>query len=212
MSSILTVCDANVCRSVAAELMLASEFALHSSLADITVESRGANALTAHSACRMVADLNDDEPWLRRVRAHQSRQLDADAVEAAELILTASVGSRAAVVSLVPGARRRVFTLREALWLGAGYRPASGAVGDDLVRDFAAHLDAGRGLRQLPQHRVSRWRTPSNPLDIADGHAAGRRAHTATLTQVQQTVSELVRLLIQDPTLPFLATGRETER
>jgi len=210
--SILTVCDANVCRSVAAELLLAGEFALHSQLAGIEVTSRGANALAAHSACRAVVELHDDEQWRRRARAHQSRQLDEGAIEDADLILTATVSTRSAVVSMRPAARRRVFTLREALWLGAGYRSESGASGDDLVREFAGHLDASRGLRQPPQRRKTPWRAQPEPFDIADGHGGNRRAHTATLAQVQETASGLVRLLVQDPTLPFLAGRRSADR
>lgn len=211
MSGILTVCDANVCRSVAAELLLRSEFALHASLAEVEVISRGAKALPAHSACRMVVELHDDEQWRRRAGAHQSRALDAASIGAADLILTASTSSRSAVVSMVPSARRRVFTLREALLLSAGYRPAAGAVGADLVRDFAAHLDVNRGLQHPPAVRSRPWRRADDPLDIADGHTGSKRAHVTTLAQVQSVVSDLVKLLIQDPTLPFLAKQRGAE-
>ena len=208
MSGILTVCDANVCRSVAAEFLLAEEFSQRASLAGVRVSSRGAQALQAHSACRLVAEMREDETWLARSRRHQSLQLGAEEIEDADLILTATTSSRAAVVSLVPGARRRVFTLREALWLAPGFSPKPGAVGDDLVRDFAAHLDAQRGLQQVPVRRARPWRRAAHPFDIADGHGAGRRAHAATLQQVQKTVAELVRAMATDPTLPFLSTRR----
>lgn len=206
MSGILTVCDANICRSVAAELLFRSEFALHAPLAGVPVTSRGAEALQSHSACRMVAELHDDEQWQKGAGAHRSRQLDAEAVEEADLILTASSRTRSAVVSLVPSARRRVFTLREALWLSAGYRPTPGATGSALLQDFTAHLDANRGLRPPAVEKSRFRRSVANPLDIADGHTAGRRAHVATLAQVQSVVTDLVRLLNQDPTLPFLAS------
>lgn len=208
MSGILAVCDANVCRSVAAELLLAEEFARHTGLAEVRVSSRGAQALAAHSACRMVADLRDDDAWRKRARRHQSAQLDADAIDEADLILTATVGSRSAVVSLGPGARRKVFTLREALWLAAGYVPTPGATGDDLVRDLVAHLDARRGLQQPPVARRLPWRRAEHPLDIADGHGAARRAHAATLREVESAVTGLARIIVQDPTLPFLSTRR----
>jgi protein-tyrosine phosphatase len=212
MSGILTVCDANVCRSVAAEMLLASEFGVHSALAGITVTSRGAKALAGHGTCRMVAELRDDEPWLKRAREHQAHQLDAAAIEEADLILTAGLSTRSAVVSLVPGARRRVFTMREALWMAAGFRPSAGARGDALIRDFASHLDAQRGLHQPPVARGRLWRPAENPFDIVDAHGAGRRAHAAAIAQVQETMSGLVHLLIQDPTLPFLANGESAIR
>lgn len=208
MSGILTVCDANICRSVAAEMLLAEEFSRHTVLAGVQVSSRGAQALAAHSACRMVVDLRDDEAWRTRARRHQSAQLDPDAIDDADLILTATVGSRSAVVSMAPGARRKVFTLREALWIAEGYRPTPGAVGDELVRDLVAHLDARRGLQQLSAVRRLPWRRTEHPLDIADGHGAARRAHAATLREVESAVSELVGIMAQDPTLPFLSTRR----
>ncbi|MBO9625098.1 MAG: hypothetical protein J7484_01835 [Microbacterium sp.] len=208
MSGILTVCDANVCRSVAAELLLRGEFAMHSALASVPVVSRGVEALQAHSACRLVAELHGDDAWQRGARAHQSRQLAPDDVETADLILTATTRVRSAVVSSLPAARRRVFTMREALWLAHGYQPSAGATGNALVQDFAAFLDAHRGLRQPPMERARLWRPAAAPFDIADGHTAGRRAHVATLAQVQDVVSGLSKLLIQDPTLPFLARKR----
>lgn len=210
MSGILTVCDANVCRSVAAEFLLAEEFAQRTSLAGVQVRSRGAQALQAHSACRLVAELRDDESWISRSRRHQSLQLDAEAIEAADLVLTATTSTRAAVVSLVPGARRRVFTLREALWLAPEFAPTPGAVGDDLIRDFTSHLDAQRGLLPVTVKRGAPWRRVVHPLDIVDGHGTGRRAHAATIQQVQKTVSELVGVMVKDPTLPFL-TRRHRE-
>lgn len=207
MSGILTVCDANVCRSVAAELLLVEQFSRHLAAAGIQVQSRGAQALPAHSACRLVEDLRDDEAWRSRARRHQSAQLDVAAIEAADLILTATTSTRAAVVSLVPSARRRVFTLREAVSSASGFRPATGAAGDDLVRDFTAHLDARRGLQQLPKTRASRWRRSSHPFDIADGHTGGHRAHVEAVAQVQKAVSQLVAAMTADPTLPFLPGG-----
>lgn len=208
MAGILTVCDANVCRSVAAELLLSAEFSRHTSLAGVNVSSRGAQAIPAHSACALVAEMHDDESWTARARKHRSRQLDVAAIDDADLILTATTSTRAVVVSLVPSARRRVFTLREALWLASGFTPMAGAVGTDLVRDFTGHLDAQRGLRQVPVKRTVPWRRAAHPFDIVDGHGAGRRAHVATLQQVQSTVAELVMVLAKDPTLPFLSTRR----
>lgn len=208
MSGILMVCDANVCRSVAAELLLSEQFAQHDALAGVRVTSRGAQALSAHSACRMVIDLRDDAEWRKRALRHQSAQLDADAIDDADLILTATVGSRSAVVSIVPGARRKVFTLREALWIAADYVPASGATGNELVQDLVAHLDARRGLQQLPVARRLPWRRMEHPLDIADGHGAPPRAHVATLRQVDSAITGLARILMQDPTSPPLSTRR----
>lgn len=207
MSGILTVCDANVCRSVAAELLLAEHFSRHLSAAGIQVSSRGAQALPAHSACRLVEELRDEEGWRSRARRHQSAQLDAASIENADLILTATTSARAAVVSLVPSARRRVFTLREAVSSASGFGPATGAAGDDLVRDFTAHLDAQRGLQQLPKTRASRWRRSSHPFDIVDGHTGGHRAHVEAVGQVQKAVSQLVAAMTADPTLPFLPGG-----
>lgn len=207
MSGILTVCDANICRSVAAELLLEEAFSQYAALADVTVSSRGASAMGSYSACRMVVELRADSGWVARARRHASTQLTPDAVESADLILAATLGSRAAVVSMLPSARRRVFTLREAAWLAANYRPTTGAVGNALVQDLAEHIDARRGLQPTPSRRRGLRRRSEHPLDIADHHGSGRRSHAATLRDIETTVTELSRLLSQDSTLPFLSTN-----
>lgn len=206
MSAILTVCDANVCRSVAAEFLLATEFAERSAVAGVTVSSRGAHAVTVHSACRLVVEMHNDRGWLERARAHVSTQLDTQAIEEADLILTATMGSRSAVVALMPEARRKVFTLREAQWLAAGYQPTPGATGRLLVRDFVKHIDAQRGLRPPPSRRLMPWRRAGHPFDIVDAHGSARRVHAATLAAVQVVVDDLVKSLTQGASLPFLST------
>ncbi len=204
--SILFVCDANICRSVTAEFVFEEESVKHSALADIVVASRGVAALPEHSSCRAVAEHRQSDSWSERVREHTSTQLLPADIDAATMILTATTTTRSAVVAMHPQARRKVFTLREALWLAHDYRPTTGAKGDDAIAQFTAHLDRQRGLRAAPEVALRRWRTKAHPYDIPDGHLSGGRKHGAAIAQVEQTVLGLVALLAKDPTLPFLST------
>lgn len=203
---ILIVCDANICRSATAELVFAEEFAQHSILAGIAVSSRGVQALSAHSACRFVSELRSGDTWRSRAQKHRSRPLDERAIEGARLILTATTGTRSAVVSMAPSSLRKVFTLREALWLADGYAPVSGASGEAVVTAFTEHLDRNRGLRPVPAVRSLPWRRAEHPFDIADGHLGSERAHIATVQQVEAVSRQIVAILAEDPTLTFLST------
>ncbi|MBN9213019.1 MAG: hypothetical protein BGO45_03630 [Microbacterium sp. 71-36] len=106
--SVLTVCTGNICRSPLAELILAASL---SDIPDVRVESAGTGALVGHGM---------PDPALRLARddglageSHRARQISEKLVSDAGLILALSREHRRAIVSLVPSAVRRTFTLRE---------------------------------------------------------------------------------------------------
>lgn len=105
--SVLFVCTANICRSPLAEKLLQAQVAG----LDLTVRSAGTQALLNHPP---VAESVD---YLRRrtgaTLKHRGVQLTPQLVHGSGAILTMSERQRAEVVSLVPGALRRVFTLRQ---------------------------------------------------------------------------------------------------
>jgi protein-tyrosine phosphatase len=105
---VLVVCTGNVCRSPAAELLLRAGLGDGT---DIEVASAGLGALAGAPVA---------EPMARLLRARGvdpspfvARQLEASDVRAADLVLTMTTAQRRAVVTSVPAAVRRTFTLPE---------------------------------------------------------------------------------------------------
>ncbi len=147
--------------------------------------------------CPVVEAFHEGDDWRLAAHAHRSRQLDPDDARSAALVLTASRGIRSSVVAAVPEARSRVFTMREALWLGADAEPGRGLEGPDAVVAFQQRIDGRRGLHQRPT--ASRgWlgrRRPSDPLDIADGHQLRGAAHLRTVRAVDATARALATLI-----------------
>jgi len=106
--TILTVCTGNICRSPLAHLLL------RDGLADlgVTVHSAGVGALVDRGmpeqslAIARSLGIVDAE-------AHRARQITADMVREADLILPMAREHRAAIVELVPRASAKTFTMRE---------------------------------------------------------------------------------------------------
>lgn len=193
----LFVCDANVCRSPGAQLVVATRFDADEAFRRVPVASAGVRAGDEPvGACPLVLELRDDAAWRERAALHRSRPLDEGAVRSAALILTAARSSRGAVAALVPDARRRLFTMREALWLAEGYPRDPQVAGTEAVAAFAAHLDRRRGLRPMPAARRRVWRRPDDPAEIADGHVLGGSAHPAAVRQVEEVADRLAKTMM----------------
>ncbi|MBW1638798.1 hypothetical protein G3H63_06830 [Microbacterium resistens] len=195
-ADLLLLCEANVCRSPLAELVIARRLGAHEALAEVEVASAGVRAEGGRAVCGRVRRVETDQDWADRTSAHRSRPVDAADLDAAALVLTASRAVRAGAVSLSPAARRRVFTVREALWLADGMTLPRGE-GRDAVAALAEALDARRGLRPLPGARRSFLRRrDTDPLDIRDGHVLGGTAHEQTVQDVVETSGRVAGLLI----------------
>lgn len=197
--SIVVVCTANVCRSPLAEFLLRSDFASAEGFEGVSVVSAGVRA-AGHLVCSRVRFFREDPEWQMWAGAHVPREPVVDELENAQLVLAASKGARGQLVRLAPKARSRIFTLKEALWLGDGYvRPAS-VVGRDAVADFTAFLDSQRGLRaplESPRSFDPR-RRPADAtavLSITDGHTLNERAHRRTVDEVAQVTTHVARLI-----------------
>lgn len=193
---ILLVCAANVCRSPMAALTLRRALEEAPGFADLPIMSAGVSVGGELGACPLVEGFHDGDRWQQLARAHRSRALDADEVAAASIVLTASRGIRSSVVAAVPDARRKVFTMREAVWLGADALP-TGSTGTAAVAAFQAHIDGRRGLRQLPSppRRWFRARRAHDPLDILDGHLSSAAAHRETVRAVDAAARALAALI-----------------
>jgi protein-tyrosine phosphatase len=101
---ILTVCTGNICRSPAAAAYLSLRLGSDA----VTVGSAGLHALVGEPVAPDMARLSHVP-----LDGFAARQLTAELVEDADLVLTMTREQRAAVVSKVPAAVRRTFTLAE---------------------------------------------------------------------------------------------------
>ncbi|MBE7194198.1 MAG: low molecular weight phosphatase family protein [Gordonia polyisoprenivorans] len=136
---ILFVCTANICRSPMAEYLLRQALD-DRQVAGIDTSSAGVRALVGHpmdgSAAYAVEQLGADGS------GHVARQLGAEFIRQSDLVLTADSDHRARATREVPGAMRRVFTLKEFTRLGAAVAQEAGPprpspVGDRFARRVA---------------------------------------------------------------------------
>lgn len=128
--TILTVCSGNICRSPLAEQLLRAGLA---GVEGVRVSSAGTIAMVGTGMPAEALALStrlgvSDAP------AHLARQLDAQHIRDADLVLGLSRDHRRAVVEIVPAATRRTFTLREFAHLAA-------AVADHDLADVASDAD-----------------------------------------------------------------------
>ena len=168
--SVLFVCEQNICRS---PLMAAAfEDALRAGGlpgaegVEWVVGSAGTQASARRSPCPYTVEI---EPG---AASHLSHRLDADDVEAAGLVIVASLEERSGVARVSARSRTRTFTLREALLLGE--RPVEAAT----LAEYASVLDSRRGTLELHAHRRFPWsRAEQRPLDVVDVHLLRPRVH-----------------------------------
>lgn len=189
--SVLFVCEQNICRS---PLMAAAfEGALRAGGlpgpegADWVVGSAGTQASPGRSACRFTLEIEPD------AASHVSHRLEADDIDAAGLVIAASLEERSWIARLSTSSRTRTFTLREALLLGE--RPVAAA---SLV-EYAAALDARRGTLDLRGRRTFPWgRVASHPLDVVDVHMLRPSAHRKGLNAADADARLLAARLQRD--------------
>ncbi|MDO8119928.1 low molecular weight phosphatase family protein [Isoptericola sp. b490] len=103
--SILVVCTGNICRSPAAAAVLAAR------LPDARVRSAGTRALVGAPADPRMAQVAGEDGF--SLAEHRGTALSGALVAEADLVLTMTREHRSAVVSGVPAALRRTFTLAE---------------------------------------------------------------------------------------------------
>lgn len=189
-AALLIVCSANVCRSPLAEYTLWEAFARVPDFDSVDVASGGTNAMRGQRICDTIRRASEGADWARHnwsdfVDLHRAKRLTPAMVSQAKLILTAGVEHRSAVAKIDARARARTFTIKEALWLGEGFR--SDASGTAVLDDFASYAHAERGVKGFPGTRrrlIGRNRGEVDPLSIADGHGERDRVHRATIGEV----------------------------
>lgn len=194
---ILVVCAANVCRSPIAAFSLRCRLAAMQALGRIAVESAGVRVADTLPACTEVAGFQSGRDWQELAHAHRSRPLAESELRLAALVLTSSRDVRSAVVAIAPEQRSRVFTLREAAWLGRGYVGEAQLGGPAAVEAFQRHIDGMRGLRPPPAPaRCAPWgRGAEHPLDIRDAHGSRSSAHREAVRAAFDSAREIADLI-----------------
>lgn len=195
-ATILLVCTANVCRSPLAQYILASGLELIPGFENVKVGSAGIQPAKNGRICELVLSSRSGADWTEFAEQHRSRALTGSKIADAKLILTATAEHRSAVATMVPSARGRTFTLREAAWLGQGFTH-DGDSGSEAVEAFAEYANGSRGLRDEPSDRglFRRRRESGDALSIVDGHLLDARRHRATLVSVSDAAASVGRLL-----------------
>jgi protein-tyrosine phosphatase len=135
--SLLVLCHGNICRSPMAEVLLRHAFP------DWQVGSAGLAAVVGApaepEAIQALGELGTE------LQDHRARQLDADQVQAADLVLTMTRAQKEEVEHLHPWARGRVFRIGE--WDGF-----------DIDDPYRLPLEAFLRVRQLLETTLASWR------------------------------------------------------
>lgn len=176
--SILTVCTGNICRSPAVERLLAAGLG-----PTVTVASAGTRAMVGDPVSAPMV------PLLAAagvpVDGFAARQLTADLVRSADLVLPLTRAHRGAVVELVPAAVRRTFTLLELARLVAAVDPAAVPPGTPAER-----------LRALvPLAAAQRGHVRPRPAaedDVVDPYGRGDAAYAASFGLIEPAVRLVV--------------------
>jgi len=195
-SDILVVCTANVCRSPLTEFLLQDLLRNTQGFESVAVGSVGNRPMRGVRMCDVAASGIEGPEAEAFVHAHKSLSATQSRLRKAPLILTASRSNRAAIAHILPQARSRTFTLKEAIALGEGFT-LGGESGPEAVKAFARYLESRRGVvAPVAPSGIRRWFAPStDPWSIVDGHNLGAKQHARTIAEVHSVVRTLGTLM-----------------
>lgn len=172
--TVLFVCTGNVCRSPVAERLLRAR----AGSAPVMVNSAGMGALVGEGidgpSALALRELGVDAD------GHVARQLTAALAGTADLILTAELAHRSAVVQADPLSFRRTFTMREFARLGAELGPLAGPVTEAALRGRVADVADRRGWSDPPEPGVD---------DIGDPYRASMEVARACVAELADAVA-----------------------
>jgi protein-tyrosine phosphatase len=177
---VLTVCTGNICRSPYAQLLLQAAYG-----EDWGVESAGTGAWAGEPMDPRMVGIAGEAISAGSIipDGHRARVLTADHVREADLILTADREHRRAVVTLVPSASARTFTMPEF---------------DRLLADAAANelIAPGAGYREIVEtthYRRGIAPPPEAPEadDIADPYGGTDDEYRAAARRIAEFVASV---------------------
>lgn len=172
---ILLVCTANICRSPALELLLREQVPRSVSISSAGVEATDGLPVEPRMA-RMLAARGLDTAGSRSIR------IDQALIGRSDLVLTMTRSQRSKVLTIVPTALPRCFTVREFL---------------RLARPSPVDVQTGPALRRLVAEAFTARQAIARPKDddIPDPYGRGRRAHARCLDAMTQDAARIVALL-----------------
>lgn len=178
---VLVVGTTNVARSPAAERLLRARLGQDGGIA---VTSAGTHAALGEPVPSPLDEL------LAGAGAgdarHEARLLDSEALQSADLILTATRQERSAVVRQVPSAVGKTFTLRELARVAEAIGPDALPEGDVATRLSAL-------VKAAPKHRGPTAPAVATDDDVSDPAGQGRGAYQRSFDQVEAAVDDIVR-------------------
>jgi protein-tyrosine phosphatase len=190
---VLHVCMGNICRSPMAERLLALAVAKRAG-------DPGAELVISHSAgtggWHEGEEMNP--PAARQVRSRggrtdgfAARKLRAEHIEAADLILTATVDQQDYVTALRPDAAARTFVLGEFGRLLKGVDAATLPASDGSAEGVHA-----RGVALVALVNRLRADTPARGDDLDDPWGRGDQVFSRVADEIEQSVEPLATLLL----------------
>lgn len=184
--TILTVCTGNICRSPAAEALLAARLD-----GSVRVSSAGAGALVGRPVPDQMAALLTAAG--ADVSGFAARQATAEIIREADLVLALTTRHRAWVVDELPVAVRRTLTLREFGRLVSTIPP--GSFDPAALPDDAARLTAlvPLALAERPRHAGQR-----HDDDVVDPYGQSRETYRAAFDQITSGLDPVLRALSLD--------------
>lgn len=179
--NVLAVCTGNICRSPAVERLLGGWLGA----AGVHVSSAGTTAVVGAPMSEPMAVLVQGAGG--RPARFTARQLTAEMVAGADLVLAATVWHRGAVVRLHPPAVRTAFTLREFARLGTAVAP-----------HLPAGLAAARLSALVPLALQARsWQRPAGDEDdVVDPYGCDAATYQRSFDQIYRAVHTLLDLAV----------------
>lgn len=185
--SVLAVCTGNICRSPAVERLLAAALGLADGdprTAGVQVTSAGVRAVVGAPMPAPMATMVDAVG--ASSEGFAARQLTAQMLRDADLVLALTRGHRSKIVTLHPGAVRRTFTLRELARLVEGVDPAALPTGT-LAERLAALLPLAVGQRGLRP-------TAPDLDDVVDPYGGDDALYRRAFAELRPAVEEIARV------------------
>lgn len=179
------MCTGNICRSPAAQLLLADRLG-----GDVDVVSAGSRALVGQPVEPAMARLLQSVG--PAMHAFAAQRLTAALVREADLVIGLAREHRSAAVQLAPSALKRSFTLRELSRLAEQVDPAELR---EVAGPGATLRDRLRALTVVaPRHRTP---VAAEADDVVDPYRCGDDVFVSVHTQIVQCVDTLVAVLVR---------------
>lgn len=183
---VLVVGATNVRRSLAVERLLRAGLGQ----AGVAVTSAGTAAETGAPGDEHLVELLAAEGV--DARGHGARQLDAEAVQSADLVLCVTRDERAEVVSRVPTALQRTFTVRELARLARSVEPWD-LPDADVVQRLSALV------RLAAQRRGFLLTDAPEEDDLRPADRRGRQPYATVVDEARSAVDSVTRAVALSP-------------